>query len=203
MKLTLRKILTVLPVALLAILFTGVMISCSNDSGSDKSLALLLGGNKQTSPNKEKPAEEVTEPVFNTRTEALDFIFGTDKLASTKITITRGQWNKLLEYYDINPSNEECVHAIDMGNFYRVPADKRDLNYDKYFTDGDLERAKLSEFNSNNTVLMDVNQVKKKLLTLSYIRDEIDGYIEFLDKTCGKGKMKECEEYLLRLKKLA
>ena len=111
MKLTLRKILTVLPVALLAILFTGVMISCSNDSGSDNGLALLLGGNKQTSPNKEKPAEEVTEPVFNTRTEALDFIFGTDKLASTKITITRGQWNKLLEYYDINDSNEECVHA--------------------------------------------------------------------------------------------
>ncbi|MCI6545388.1 MAG: CotH kinase family protein, partial [Spirochaetia bacterium] len=111
MKLTLRKILTVLPVALLAILFTGVMISCSNDSGSDNGLALLLGGNKQTSPNKEKPAEEVTEPVFNTRTEALDFIFGTDKLASTKITITRRQWNKLLEYYAINPSNEECVHA--------------------------------------------------------------------------------------------
>ena len=123
MKLTLRKILTVLPVALLAILFTGAMISCSNDSGNDNGLALLLGGNKQTSPNKEKPAEEVTEPdkekpaeevtepVFNTRTEALDFIFGTDKLASTKITITRRQWNKLLEYYDINDSNEECVHA--------------------------------------------------------------------------------------------
>lgn len=89
MKLTLRKILTVLPVAVLAILFTGAMISCSNDSGNDNGLALLLGGNK------EKPAEEVTEPVFNTRTEALDFIFGTDKLASTKITITRGQWNKL------------------------------------------------------------------------------------------------------------
>lgn len=105
MKLTLRKILTVLPVAVLAILFTGAMISCSNDSGNDNGLALLLGGNK------EKPAEEVTEPVFNTRTEALDFIFGTDKLASTKITITRGQWNKLLEYYDINDSNEECVHA--------------------------------------------------------------------------------------------
>ncbi|MBR0545535.1 MAG: hypothetical protein IIW99_04865 [Treponema sp.] len=58
MKLTLRKILTVLPVALLAILFTGVMISCSNDSGSDNGLALLLGGNKQTSPNKEKPVKK-------------------------------------------------------------------------------------------------------------------------------------------------
>ena len=75
--------------------------------------------------------------------------------------------------YETLLTNEECAHAIDMGNFYRVPADKRGLNYDKYFTDGNLERAKLSEFNSNNTELMDVEQVKEKLLTLSYIRDEI------------------------------
>lgn len=75
--------------------------------------------------------------------------------------------------YETLLTNEECAHAIDMGNFYRVPADKRDLNYDKYFTDGNLQRAKLSEFNSNNTALMDVEQVKEKLLTLSYIRDEI------------------------------
>lgn len=75
--------------------------------------------------------------------------------------------------YETLLTNEECAHAIDMGNFYRVPADKRSLNYDKYFTDGNLERVKLSEFNSNNTELMDVEQVKKKLLTLSYIRDEI------------------------------
>lgn len=75
--------------------------------------------------------------------------------------------------YETLLTNEECAHAVDMGNFYRVPADKRDLNYDKYFTDGNTERVKLSEFNSNNTKLMDVEQVKEKLLTLSYIRDEI------------------------------
>lgn len=75
--------------------------------------------------------------------------------------------------YETLLTNEECAHAIDMGNFYRVPADKRDLNYDKYFTHGNTERVKLSEFNSNNTRLMDVEQVKEKLLTLSYIRDEI------------------------------
>lgn len=75
--------------------------------------------------------------------------------------------------YETLLTNEECAHAIDMGNFYRVPADQRGLNYDKYFTDGILERAKLSEFNSNNTELMTVEQVKEKLLTLSYIRDEI------------------------------
>ena len=60
-----------------------------------------------------------------------------------------------------------------MGNFYRVPADKRDLNYDKYFTDGTLHRSELSEFNSSNTTLLDVEQVKAKLLSLSYIQDEI------------------------------
>ena len=75
--------------------------------------------------------------------------------------------------YETLLTNEECAHAIDMGNFYRVPADKRGLNYDKYFTDGNPERSKLSEFNSNNTALMDVEQVKEKLVTLSYIQDEI------------------------------
>ena len=76
--------------------------------------------------------------------------------------------------YETLLTNEECAHAIDMGNFYRVPADKRDLNYDKYFTDGNLERAKLSEFNSNNTQLMNVEQVKEKLLGLSYIQHELE-----------------------------
>lgn len=70
-------------------------------------------------------------------------------------------------------TNEECAHAIDMGNFYRVPADKRDLNYDKYFKDGDEYRNPLTEFDSNNTELLDVEQVKEKLLTLQYIRDEL------------------------------
>lgn len=75
--------------------------------------------------------------------------------------------------YETLLTNEECAHAIDMGNFYRVPADKRDLNYDKYFTDGNLERSKLTEFNSNNTRLMDVEQVREKLLSLSYIQKEL------------------------------
>ena len=75
--------------------------------------------------------------------------------------------------YETLLTNEECAHAIDMGNFYRVPADKRDLNYDKHFTDGNLERSKLTEFNSNNTRLMDVEQVKEKLLSLSYIQKEL------------------------------
>lgn len=75
--------------------------------------------------------------------------------------------------YETLLTNEECAHAIDMGNFYRVPADKRDLNYDKYFKVGDEQRNLLTEFNSNNTELLTVEQVKEKLLSLSYIRDEI------------------------------
>lgn len=78
--------------------------------------------------------------------------------------------------YETLLTNEECAHAIDMGNFYRVPADKRDLNYDKYFNKGDSERNTLTEFNSNNTELLDVEKVKEKLLSLSYIRDEIEAW---------------------------
>lgn len=75
--------------------------------------------------------------------------------------------------YETLLTNEECANAIDMGEFYRVPCDKRDLNYDKYFKDGDTERNTLTEFNSSNTELLDVEQVKEKLLTLQYIRDEL------------------------------
>ena len=75
--------------------------------------------------------------------------------------------------YETLLTNEECANAIDMGDFYRVPADKRGLNYDKYFKDGDTERTQLSEFDSNNTNLMTVEEVKAKLLTLSYIQNEL------------------------------
>ena len=75
--------------------------------------------------------------------------------------------------YETLLTNEECANAIDLGSFYRVPCDKRDLNYDKYFSAGDTDRNPLTEFNSNNTELLSVEQVKEKLLSLNYIRDEI------------------------------
>ena len=78
--------------------------------------------------------------------------------------------------YETLLTNEECANAIDMGNFYRVPADKRDLNYDKYFKIGDEKRNTLSEFNSNNTDLLDVEAVKEKLMSLQYIRDEVAAF---------------------------
>ncbi len=80
--------------------------------------------------------------------------------------------------YETLLTNEECSGAIDMGDFYRVPADKRDLNYDKYFKTGDVERNPLTEFNSNNTELLTVEKVKEKLLSLQYIRDEIAAWEE-------------------------
>ncbi len=75
--------------------------------------------------------------------------------------------------YETLLTNEECANAVDMGDFYRVPADSRGLNYDKYFNDGDKDRNPLTEFDSNNTELLNVSQVKEKLLSLDYIKNEL------------------------------
>lgn len=75
--------------------------------------------------------------------------------------------------YETLLTNEECAGAIDLGAFYRVPCDKRDLNYDKYFHQGSPERNVLTEFNSSNTQLLDVEQVKDKLLSLQYVQDAL------------------------------
>ena len=75
--------------------------------------------------------------------------------------------------YETLLTKEEFVHAIDMGDFYRVPVDKRDLNYDKYFVEGDSNLVRTGEFNSDNTTQLTVEEVKAKLMTLSYIREEI------------------------------
>ena len=75
--------------------------------------------------------------------------------------------------YETLLTNEECEHAIDLGDFYRVPSDKRGLNYDKYFKEGSVNRNHLSEFNSSNTEQLTVAQVKDKLLSLAYIRQEL------------------------------
>lgn len=75
--------------------------------------------------------------------------------------------------YETLLTNEECAHAYDLGAFYRVPCDKRGLNYDKFFTQGETDRNTLTEFNSNNTKLMTTEEVKAKLLTLEYIQREL------------------------------
>lgn len=76
--------------------------------------------------------------------------------------------------YETLLTNEECANAVDMGDFYRVPADNRDLNYDNFFVNGDKERNPLHEFDSSNTELLSVEQVKQKLLSLEYIREELN-----------------------------
>lgn len=75
--------------------------------------------------------------------------------------------------YETLLTNEECAKAIDLGDFYRVPADNRGLNYDKYFKDGDSERNTLTEFNSNNTKLLNKEEIKAKMMELAYIRDRL------------------------------
>ena len=76
--------------------------------------------------------------------------------------------------YETLLTNEECMNAIDMGDFYRVPCDKRGLNYDKYFNVGRVDAQAFSEFNSNNTKLLTVEEVKEKIASLQYIKDELN-----------------------------
>lgn len=107
--------------------------------------------------------------TIKTQAEAVCELFGGKKEDIKVIGIRHGE-----KMYETLLTNEECAHAIDMGNFYRVPADKRGLNYDKYFSEGNKERNSLTEFNSNNTELLSVEQVKEKLLSLQYIREELN-----------------------------
>ena len=107
--------------------------------------------------------------TIKVQAEAVCELFNGDKAAIRQIGIRHGE-----KMYETLLTNEECERAIDLGKFYRVPCDSRNLNYDKYFTEGNTERAKLTEFNSNNTELLDVEAVKAKLMELSYIREELE-----------------------------
>ena len=75
----------------------------------------------------------------------------------------------------MNHNLEEAAKAIDMGNFYAVPADNRTLNYDKYFKEGDTKRVTLSEFNSDNTKRLNLEETKDKIASLQYIKNELEG----------------------------
>ena len=78
--------------------------------------------------------------------------------------------------YETLLTNEECAHAEDLGNFYRVPCDKRGLNYDQYFTAGDTQRNPFTEFNSSNTRQLMIPEIQEKLLSLAYIRKELEAW---------------------------
>ncbi len=106
--------------------------------------------------------------TIQTQAEAVCELFGGKKEEIKVIGIRHGE-----KMYETLLTNEECANAIDMGNFYRVPCDKRGLNYDKYFNKGDMKRNPLTEFNSNNTQLLNVEQTKQKIASLKYIQEEL------------------------------
>ena len=106
--------------------------------------------------------------TIKTQAEAVCELFGADKNNIKTIGIRHGE-----KMYETLLTNEECANAIDMGNFYRVPCDKRGLNYDKYFSEGDKERNKMTEFNSNNTRLLNVEETKAAIESLKYIQEEL------------------------------
>lgn len=103
--------------------------------------------------------------TIGTLAQAVCELFGGNKDDIKIIGIRHGE-----KMYETLLTNEECFNAVDMGEFYRVPCDKRDLNYDKYFKQGNVQRCMLSEFNSSNTKLLNVGEVKTAMLKLDYIK---------------------------------
>ena len=113
--------------------------------------------------------------TIQTQAEAVCELFGGKKEDIKVIGIRHGE-----KMYETLLTNEECAKAEDMGNFYRVPADNRGLNYDKYFKEGETERNTLTEFNSNNTRILNVEETKAKIAALDYIKKELSGEGNFV-----------------------
>lgn len=108
--------------------------------------------------------------TIQTQAEAVCELFGGKKEEIKVIGIRHGE-----KMYETLLTNEECAKAEDMGNFYRVPADNRTLNYDKYFKEGDVKRVTLTEFNSDNTKRLNLEETKAKIASLKYIQNELNG----------------------------
>lgn len=111
--------------------------------------------------------------TIQTQAEAVCELFGGDKNNIKVIGIRHGE-----KMYETLLTNEECAKAVDMGDFYRVPADNRGLNYDQYFKEGNKEQNMLTEFNSNNTRRLNLEETKKKIESLQYIKDRLTGIAE-------------------------
>ena len=108
--------------------------------------------------------------TIQTQAEAVCELFGGKKEDIKVIGIRHGE-----KMYETLLTKEEAAKAVDMGNFYRVPADNRDLNYDKYFKEGDAKRATIEEFNSDNTRRLNLEETKEKIASLEYIQNELNG----------------------------
>ena len=105
-----------------------------------------------------------------TQDEAVCELFGGKKEEINVIGIRHGE-----KMYESLLTKEEAAKAIDMGNFYAVPTDNRDLNYDKYFKEGDVKKATIEEFNSDNTKRLNLEETKAKIASLEYIQNELKG----------------------------
>ena len=108
--------------------------------------------------------------TIQTQAEAVCELFGGKKEDIKVIGIRHGE-----KMYETLLTKEEAAKAIDMGNFYAVPADNRDLNYDKFFKEGDTKRAEIEEFNSDNTYRLNLEETKAKIASLTYIQNELNG----------------------------
>ena len=108
--------------------------------------------------------------TIQTQAEAVCELFGGKKEEIKVIGIRHGE-----KMYETLLTKEEAAKAIDMGNFYAVPADNRDLNYDKYFKDGDVKQVTIEEFNSDNTYRLNLEETKAKIASLEYIQNELKG----------------------------
>ena len=108
--------------------------------------------------------------TIQTQAEAVCELFGGKKEEIKVIGIRHGE-----KMYETLLTKEEAAKAIDMGNFYAVPADNRDLNYDKYFKEGDTKRAEIEEFHSDNTYRLNLEETKAKIASLEYIQNELNG----------------------------
>ena len=108
--------------------------------------------------------------TIQTQAEAVCELFGGKKEEIRVIGIRHGE-----KMYETLLTKEECAKAVDMGEFYRVPADNRDLNYDKFFREGDTQRVTIEEFNSNNTRRLNLEETKEKIASLEYIQNELSG----------------------------
>ena len=106
--------------------------------------------------------------TMQTQAEAVCELFGGNKNDIKIIGIRHGE-----KMYETLLTKEECAKAVDLGNFYRVPADNRGLNYDKYFTDGNKKAVLINEFNSDNAKRLNVEETKAKIASLSYIQERL------------------------------
>lgn len=113
--------------------------------------------------------------TIQTQAEAVCELFGGKKEEIRVIGIRHGE-----KMYETLLTKEECAKAVDMGDFYRVPADNRDLNYDKFFKEGDTQRVTIDEFNSNNTKRLNLEETKVKIASLEYIQNELAGLVNMV-----------------------